>query len=36
MPPDTHIEMLNAEAERLPEPPKEAGPDLEALSRGGG
>ena len=31
MPPDTHIEMLNAEAERLPEPPKEAGPNLEAL-----
>ena len=31
MPPDTHIEMLSAEAERLPEPPKEAGPNLEAL-----
>src|SRR6266481_1636889 len=32
MPPDTHIEMLNAEAERQPEPSKETGPDLEALS----
>ena len=32
MPPDTHIEMLNAEAERVPEPPKETGPNLEALS----
>ena len=32
MPPDTHIEMLSAEAERLPEPSKEAAPDLEALS----
>ena len=32
MPPDTHIEMLSAEAERLPEPPKEAGPNLEALA----
>ena len=31
MPPDTHIEMLSAEAERQPEPPKEAGPNLEAL-----
>ena len=31
MPPDTHIEMLSAEAERLPEPSKEAGPNLEAL-----
>ena len=31
MPPDTHIEMLNAEAERLPEPSKETGPNLEAL-----
>jgi len=32
MPPDTHIEMLNAEAERQPEPSKETGPNLEALS----
>ena len=32
MPPDTHIETLSAEAERLPEPPKETGPNLEALS----
>ena len=32
MPPDTHIEMLNAEAERLPEPPKETGPNPEALA----
>ncbi|MGH9503264.1 MAG: glucoamylase family protein [Terriglobales bacterium] len=31
MPPDTHIEMLNAEAERLPEPPKERGASPEAL-----
>ena len=31
MPPDTHIEMLSADAERLPEPPKEAAPDLDAL-----
>ena len=32
MPPDTHIEMLSADAERLPEPPKDAAPNLEALS----
>ena len=32
MPPDTHIEILNADADRLPEPPKETLPDLEALS----
>src|SRR5713226_2966019 len=32
MPPDTHIEMLNADAERQPEPCKETGPNLEALS----
>jgi hypothetical protein len=31
MPQDTHIDMLNAEAERLPEPPLEAEPDLTAL-----
>ncbi len=31
MPPDTHIEMLSAEAEREPEPPKESLADLEAL-----
>jgi cyclic beta-1,2-glucan synthetase len=33
MPPDTHIDMLNAEAERQPEPPKETGPNLETLSQ---
>jgi cyclic beta-1,2-glucan synthetase len=32
MPPDTHIETLNADAERLPEPSKETGPTQEALS----
>src|SRR5216683_5416110 len=32
MPPDTHIEMLNTEAERQPEPSKETGPNLEALN----
>jgi hypothetical protein len=32
MPPDTHIEILSADAERVPEPPKEAVPDLEALA----
>ena len=32
MPQDTHIEMLGSEAERQPEPPKEAVPDLTALS----
>ena len=32
MPPDTHIEMLSAEAERLPEPAKEIGPNPEALA----
>ena len=32
MPPDTHIETLDAEADRQPEPPKETGPNLEALS----
>lgn len=32
MPPDTHIEMLTAEAERLPEPPKEGGIQREALA----
>ena len=32
MPPDTHIEMLNADAERLPKPPTETGPNPEALS----
>ena len=32
MPPDTHIEMLSADAERMPEPPKEAAPDLDALA----
>jgi cyclic beta-1,2-glucan synthetase len=32
MPPDTHIEMLNADAERQPDPPKETGPSAEALS----
>ena len=32
MPPDTHIAMLSADAERLPEPPKETGPSLEALT----
>jgi len=32
MPQDTHIEMLGAEAERLPEPSKEAAPDLDALA----
>src|ERR1700730_15909561 len=32
MPPDTHIEMLNADAERQPEPSKETGPNLETLS----
>ncbi len=31
MPPDTHIETLNADAEHLPEPPKETGPSPEAL-----
>ncbi len=31
MPPDTHIEMLNADAERQPEAPKETGPTPEAL-----
>jgi hypothetical protein len=31
MPPDTHIEMLSADAERLPELPQEAAPDLGAL-----
>ena len=33
MPPDTHIEMLSAEAEREPEPPKESLADLEALGK---
>ncbi len=33
MPPDTHIETLNAEAERQPEPPKETGLNLEALGQ---
>ncbi len=32
MPPDTHIEMLSAEAERSPEPSKETGPNVEALT----
>ncbi len=32
MPQDTHIEMLSAEAERLPEPAKEVTPDLDTLS----
>ena len=32
MPQDTHIEMLSADAERVPEMPKEAAPDLEALN----
>src|SRR5690349_10219934 len=32
MPQDTHIEMLGADAERQPEPPQEAVPDLTALS----
>src|SRR6202142_3517161 len=31
MPPDTHIETLNADAERQPEAPKETGPTPEAL-----
>ncbi len=31
MPPDTHIEMLAADAERLPELPKETAADLDAL-----
>jgi len=32
MPQDTHIEMLNSDAERTPEPTIEAGPDLAALA----
>ena len=32
MPPDTHIETLSADAEHLPEPPKETGPSPEALA----
>src|SRR5438552_9238297 len=32
MPQDTRIEMLNSDAERTPEPPIEAGPDLDALA----
>jgi cyclic beta-1,2-glucan synthetase len=31
MPPDAHIEIVGAEADRLPEPPPETAPDLDAL-----
>jgi cyclic beta-1,2-glucan synthetase len=32
MPPDTHIDTLSADAEHLPEPAKETGPSVEALT----